>query len=285
MGPHLARTADAGLHFIQSQQQPVFIAHGAQFAQETKRRRAHAAFTLHGFNHHAGCIGANRVTHRIHIVEGHMVEAFNRRAEAGQIFLIPSGGQRGHGAAMEGAIKADQPVAFWVAVLRVVFADSLDHALIRFGAGIAEKHAVSEGVFHMPLRQPFRLRDAIQVGGMNDLAGLFRNHPRQMLVPVAERGGRDARAEIQETSSIFRPKSRAFAPLKSKVGTVIGRHQGGNHVSSLRKLPARAKATIAPPRTGKEKLAGKARKMKEAPWFIRQYSSKRLGPAPPGIAP
>jgi hypothetical protein len=99
---------------------------------------------------------------------------------------------------------------------------------------------------------------------MNDLACLFRNHPRQMLVPMAKRGSRDARAEIQETSAIFRPKSRAFAPLKGKVGTVIGRHQGGNHVSSLRKQPARARATIASPRTGKRKSAGKARKMKEA---------------------
>jgi hypothetical protein len=99
---------------------------------------------------------------------------------------------------------------------------------------------------------------------MNDLARLFRNHPRQMLVPMAKRGSRDARAEIQETSAIFRPKSRAFAPLKGKVGTVIGRHQGGNHVSSLRKQPARARATIASPRTGKRKSAGKARKMKEA---------------------
>ena len=99
---------------------------------------------------------------------------------------------------------------------------------------------------------------------MDDLARLLRNHPRQMLVPMAKRGCRDARAEIQETSAIFRPKSRAFAPLKSKVGTVIGRHQGGNHVSSLRKQPARAKATIAPPRTGKGKLAGKAPRMKGA---------------------
>ena len=265
MGPHLAGTAHAGLHFIQGQQQPVFIAHGAQFAQEAQRRRAHAAFTLHGFNHHAGSIGANRITHRIHIVEGHMVEAFNRRAEAGQIFLIPGGSQRGHGAAMEGAIKADQPVAFRVAVFRMIFADSLDHAFIGFRTGLAEKHAIREGIFHMALCQPFRLRDAIQVGRMNDLARLFRDHPRQVLVPMAERGCRDARAEIQEASAVFRPKSRAFAPLKSKVGTVIGRHQGGNHVSSLRKQPAWAKATIAPPRTGKGKLAGKARKMKGAP--------------------
>ena len=235
MGPHLAGTAHAGLHFVHRQQQPVFIAHGAQFAQEAQRRGAHAAFTLHGFNHHAGGIGTNRITHRIHIVEGHVVEAFNRWAEAGQVFLIPGGGQCGHGAAMEGAIKADQPVAFRVAIFRMIFADGLDHALIRLGAGIAEKHAIGEGIFYMPLRQLFRLRDAIQVGGMNDLARLFGNHPRQVLVPMAERGSRDARAKIQETSAIFRPKSRAFAPLKSKVGTVIGRHQGGNHVSSLRK--------------------------------------------------
>ena len=163
MGPHLARTAHAGLHFIHGQQQAVFIAHGAQFAQEPERRGAHAALPLHGFYHHAGGIGTNRITHRIHIVEWDVVKAFNRRAEAGQIFLIPRGGQRGHGTAMEGAIKADQAVAFRMAVFRMIFADSLDHALIGFRAGIAEKHAVSEGIFHMPPSKRFRLRNAIQV--------------------------------------------------------------------------------------------------------------------------
>src|SRR5271165_6712969 len=52
-----------------------------------------------------------------------------------------------------------------------------------------------------------------------------------MLVVVAERGGRDAGAEIEESSPVFRPQPGALAPLESEVGAVVGGHQGGDHRS------------------------------------------------------
>ncbi len=58
---------------------------------------------------------------------------------------------------------------------------------------------------------------------------LLGDRLRQMRVAMADAAGGDAGAEIQESSPIDRPQARALAPLESKVGTVVGRHQGGDH--------------------------------------------------------
>ena len=51
----------------------------------------------------------------------------------------------------------------------------------------------------------------------------------QVRVAVAERGGGDAGAEIEESSPVRRIQPGALAPLESEVGAVVGRHQGGDH--------------------------------------------------------
>ena len=63
-----------------------------------------------------------------------MLEALHRRAEAGQVFLIPRGGQRRQGAAMEGTFKANHPEALGMAFLRIILPHRLDQPLIRLGA-------------------------------------------------------------------------------------------------------------------------------------------------------
>ena len=47
--------------------------------------------------------------------------------------------------------------------------------------------------------------------------------------PWPRRRGGDAGAEIEESSPVRRPQPGALAPLEGEVGTVVGRHQGGDH--------------------------------------------------------
>ncbi len=124
---------------------------------------------------------------------------------------------------MERALEADEAEALRLAGVGHGAAHHLDHALVRLGARVAEEHAVGERRVDQPLRQPFGLRDAIQVGGVHHLGGLLGDRLDQMRVAVAERGGGDARPEIQESSPVDRPQPGALAPLEREVGTSVVR--------------------------------------------------------------
>ena len=84
-------------------------------------------------------------------------------------------------------------------------------------------------VLDQPRGQTFGLRDAIQVGDVHHLGRLLGDRLGQMRMAVAERGGGDAGAEIEESSPVHRPQPGALAPLESEVGTGVVRHQGGDH--------------------------------------------------------
>ena len=49
----------------------------------------------------------------------------------------------------------------------------LDRGLARLGAGIAEEHLVGERHGDQPLGQPLLALDAVEVGGVPELAGLL----------------------------------------------------------------------------------------------------------------
>ena len=57
-----------------------------------------------------------------------------------------------------------------------------------------------------------------------------------VLLDIATRF-RDARPEIKESSPVRRVQPGALAPLESEVGTVVGRHQSGNHANRSSSVP------------------------------------------------
>ncbi len=58
----------------------------------------------------------------LEIAEWNLIEAFDRRAEAVEIFLLAAGGERRQRAAVEGAFEGDDAVAFRRAARRLIFA-------------------------------------------------------------------------------------------------------------------------------------------------------------------
>ena len=223
MREQLAGAAHAGLHFVHAEDDAVFVAHRAQIAQELHVGGTHAALALHRFDDDAAGARPDGVAHRVHVVERDMVETFHHRAEAFQVVGIAGGGERGQGAAVERALKADDPEALRLAGVRHGAAHHLDHALVRLGARVAEEHAVGERRVDQPLSQLLGLRDAVQVGRVHHLGGLFGDRLHEMRMPMSQAGRGDARPEIQESSPVHRPQPGALAPLESEVGTCVVR--------------------------------------------------------------
>ena len=81
---------------------------------------------------------------------------------------------------------------------------------------------------------------------MHHLVRLRGDGVGEVPVAVADAGGGDAAAEIEESSPVGRVQPGALAPLESEVGAVVCRHQGGDHIPlrslAIPRLPARAHA-------------------------------------------
>ena len=154
MGEELARPPHAALDLVEDQQKPVFVAEIAQALEADIGQRADAAFALHGLDHdgaHVGCGGGG--AQGVVIAEGQLAEARQERPEAlGQ--LLRSGGRdRGHGAAVKGALEGQDRRALGLLALVAVLARHLDGQFRGLCPGIAEEDRVGEGVFDQPLGQ------------------------------------------------------------------------------------------------------------------------------------
>ena len=91
---HFAEPADAGLHLVEGEQQPVLVAELAQLAEELRRRRAHAALALHRLDDDAGGLGRDGELERLEIAERNLVEAVHGRPEAVEMLLVLGRRQR-----------------------------------------------------------------------------------------------------------------------------------------------------------------------------------------------
>ena len=110
-----------------------------------------------------------------------------------------------------------------MAVGGLVLPHHLDDAFHRLGAGIGEKHLVGEGHGAQPVGQPLALRDAIEVGDVDDLLGLLGDRLDHVRMRMAERVDRDARGEIEIAVAVGRGQPNALAPLESEVDPRVGR--------------------------------------------------------------
>ena len=144
VGEQLAGAAHASLNLVEGQEQAVLIAQLAQRPQERRFDNPHAALAHDRLDQYGGGFGRDRALGRFDIAERHMVEAFDDRTKAVEIFFLSAGSERRQGAAVECALKGNDAVAFRRAIRRLIFARHLDRAFHRLGAGIAEEHHVGK---------------------------------------------------------------------------------------------------------------------------------------------
>src|SRR5215470_2840123 len=103
---------------------------------------------------------------------------------------------------MKGAFERDDAIALGLTIRRVELACGLDRALHGLGAGIAEEHELREARRAEPPRQPLRLRDAIEVGDVDQLAGLLADRSHEPWMAVAKRINRHTGGEVEITLAI-----------------------------------------------------------------------------------
>ena len=84
----MARTPDAGLHFVKNQQRIILITKLAQTLQKGFVRRQHAAFALNRFDNHRASMIVNHGFYRIQIIERNMDNIGRFRPETVGIFRL-----------------------------------------------------------------------------------------------------------------------------------------------------------------------------------------------------
>ena len=202
------------------------VAEFAQAAQALRRHRADAALALQRFDQDARGLRADRRLQRLVVAEGHLVETLDLRTEALDVFLLATRGDRREGAAMEGALEGDQPIALGMAVMGMVLAHRLDAALDRLGARIAEEDRVSEAVLGEAPRQSLAFGNAEDVGDVPQLLRLLGQRGDQPGMRMAQRGDGDAAHEVQVASAVGPMQIRALPALDGEVEPGIGGHDG-----------------------------------------------------------
>ena len=168
-------------------------------------------------------LGPDGALGRFEIGKRHLVEAFDHRPEAFEIFLLAAGGERRQRAAVKGALERDDAVALRLAAHRLIFARHLDRAFHRLGAGIGEEHHVREARRAQPPGQPLGLGDAVEIGNVPDLLGLLGDRLHQMRMGVAERVDRHPRGEIEVALAVGGDQPRALAALEREIDAGVDR--------------------------------------------------------------
>ncbi len=187
IGEELARPAHAALHFVEDQQQPIGVAERAQGFEEFGRGHADAAFALHRLNHDGGGLRRDRRLDGCEIAERHLIEAFERRAEALKIFRIATRRDGRHRPPVEGALERDDPVALRMAANELIAACGLDRAFHRLGAGIGEEDEIGEACRDQPRAELFGLGNFEKVGHVPQFLALLLQRLDEMRMRMAER--------------------------------------------------------------------------------------------------
>ena len=237
VGEEAARAPGAALHFIEHKQPALGIAQRPEPREVIRRRHDDAAFPLNGFDeygHHVALMLRNAF-HRGQIAEGGPHEARDQGLEAGLHLAVARGREGRHGAAVEGPFHHDDR---WVgnALAVAVEPGQLDGGFVGLGAGIAE-----EGLLHAregakALGQLFLQGDAIEIGGVDQRAGLLRDGLGDDGMGVAQAADGDAREGVEVALAVLVGQPCAGAADEGHGKARIGiHHGGGSHEPLLKK--------------------------------------------------
>ena len=177
----------------------------------------------------AGGRVGDRALDRVEIAERHLIEAFDDRAEAFEIFFLSAGRERRERAAVEGAFECDDADAFRMSADRVIFARHLDRAFHRLGAGIAEEHGVREARRAQPLARAARLAECGKGSRRARASAPARSARRRAADAHGQARSPPRRRRNRDSAAVGRRQPSAFAPLEGEVGTRIGRQKMRSH--------------------------------------------------------
>src|ERR1700722_1887153 len=222
--------ADAGLHFVENQNEVAPVADLAQTPQERRRNDPHPALALDWLDHDHARLRPDRRLDRLEVGQRNLVEAVDLGAEAVEIFGLAAGGDRGERPAMERALEGERAKALGMAVDRMAAARHLDRRFVGLGARIGEENKVGEGRLGEALGIALAFRVLIEVRNVPQLRALLDQRLDEMRMSVADRGHGDAGAKVEVALAICRNEPATLASLESDLRPGVSRNHGGSRV-------------------------------------------------------
>jgi hypothetical protein len=111
VGEQPARPAHPALDLVEEEEQAELVRHLAQSAQVLGLSGHNAALALDRFHQEGRGLRRDRRAQLVEVGEGDVVEAFEQGLEPLGVLLLPAGRNGRHGAAVEGVVAGDDPVA------------------------------------------------------------------------------------------------------------------------------------------------------------------------------
>ncbi len=199
----------AALDLVEDQERVVLARQPACSLQERRRARRHPAFALHRLeNHRADVVAAfvaERGLERRDVVVGDVRDARRARAEALCVLRLASGRDREQRAAVERVQRRDDAQLVRPEPVVRPAPRELQRRLVRFGAGIAEEHALGERAVDETLRESQRGLVREPVADVPELAGLLVERADHRRMAVSECGHGDAAREIDVELAVLVP--------------------------------------------------------------------------------
>ncbi len=214
VGVETPGAADAALHLVEQQHEPVLVAEPPQAAEEFRRARHDAALALDGLDEDRGGGVVDQRRERRHVVEFAEREAGHERTEAALNLLLRRGAHAAERAAVKRILSANDLEALALLAARTapaVQARELDETLVGLGAAVAEEDTSRARMPRDPPRQLALVGVAEQVAHVHELRGLplYGGDPARVAVP--ERVHRDARGEVEVARAGVVPHAAALA--------------------------------------------------------------------------
>ena len=226
------------------------VAEFAHRPQVARVQRPHAALALQRLAEHGAGLGPDEPFDRRRVAELGVHEALGQRLEALVELGLAGGGDRGQGAAVEGAQQRDHLVAARAAV----DAGQLDGRLVGLGAGIAQEHPVGEAVGHEQLGQ-LDLRPGVkQVGHVHQGLRLAADGRAHLRVAVPQRADGDAGEKIEILAAVRVPQPAAAAAHHGRRKPVVGGNE--DPVAPVRPIRV-AHATNSVPMPARVKISSR----------------------------
>ena len=219
VGPEAAGAGEAALDFVVDEDGADVVAAAAERGQERGRGDVDAAFALDGLDDDAAGALRDELLEAGFVVEGAVDETRDHGAEGFLVFRVRRRGQTAHGAAVEGAVEADDFVlrARWTPGL-ADFAGEFDGGFVGFGAGVADEDFGGAGhgaggarLLDHELREGADPWGVVEIGRVDEGPRLLSDQLCHLGVAVTQCVDRYAGGEVEEFPVLNVPEVAPFA--------------------------------------------------------------------------
>ena len=207
-----AGTTEPGLHLVHDQERFAFVTQLAHRREVLVRCRVHAAFALHGLEHHGRHPVVERGRERVDVVEFDLPEPVGQRLERLLLLRLARGRERRERPPVERAVGGDDVEPVTTTVELSVPPRQLDRTLVRLGAGVGEEDASVAAEQGVEARRDLGLEVVvIEVRDVQQRRGLIGDRGRDFRMRVTERRHREARQEVEIARPFRIEEERALA--------------------------------------------------------------------------